>query len=354
MAIIVLYIVVFFVQFAFLVRNYFKMILHVWEDKPYKNDGISLLIACKDDALKLEPNLHLFLEQQHPHFEVIVVDDASTIPMHIEANPRLKVIRLEEGLGKRNALAQGVHIAQYKYLLFSDADCVPSSKFWAGEMLSNAQEGIDIVLGYGAYKTPKSVLGNLIQLDTLYTVANYMSAALRNKAYMGVGRNLLMKKEVFEQAILKLKDSPNIYGDDDLLVQNMAQKGNVALCLHPRGFVYSEAPKNFSEWSKQKTRHVSAGHFYKKSVLFELGLERLSLWLFYMFSALLLFSDLQFLACVSLGFYWLYKIYIFSKLKERYQSSLQVMFLPIWDLFYSISLFKFTITSIFAATKRWR
>lgn len=354
MLILIIFLVFFFVQLAFLVRNYFKMVLHVWSDKAYKHDGISIVIACKNDEDRLQKNLPFIFEQKHTSFEIIIVDDASDIPLNIEGRDKVKVIRLDESKGKRFALEVGVKAAQYNYVLFTDADCKPASKFWAGEMLSNVEENTDIVLGFGGYKSKKGLLGNLVQLDTLYTVASYMSAAIRNKAYMGVGRNILFRKLAFEKALQEVANLKNQYGDDDILVQKLAKANNIALCMHPRGFTWSSAPESMVEWFKQKKRHVSAGHFYKKSTLIELGLERFSLWCFYATSLILVFTEYRFIVLFALLIYWLYKTYIFDKLSERYESSLQVILFPVWDLFYSFCLFIFTITSIFAPTNKWR
>lgn len=354
MIVLAFFLVFFFIQLAFLIRNYFKMVLHVWDDKSYKHDGISIVIACKDDVAKLNENLPYILNQKHTLFEVIIVDDASHIPLKFDEFDGVKCVRIEESKGKRYALEVGVDAAQYNYVLFTDSDCKPASKFWAGEMLSNVEENTDIVLGYGGYKTKKGLLGNLIQLDTLYTVASYMAAAIRNNAYMGVGRNILFRKEAIRKALLEVADLGNQYGDDDILVQRLAKGNNVAICMHPRGFTWSSAPTNLNAWFEQKRRHVSAGHFYKKSMLIELGMERISLWSFYLSAMLLLFTEYRFVVLFALLIYWLYKTYIFDKLSERYESLLQVILFPIWDLFYSFCLFIFTLTSIFAPTKKWR
>lgn len=354
MLILIVFLIFFFIQLAFLVRNYFKMVLYVWDHEAYKHEGISIVIACKNDAVKLHENLDLILEQKHSALEVIIVDDASLTPLKLEENDRVKLVRIEESKGKRYALEVGVGAAKYDFILFTDADCKPASKFWAGEMLSNVKENIDIVLGYGGYKTKNNLLGNLVQLDTLYTVASFMSAALRKKAYMGVGRNILFRKSAFEKALNEVTELNNPYGDDDILVQKLAKPNNVALCMHPRGFTWSSAPNSLTEWFSQKKRHVSAGHFYKKSTLLELGLERFSLWCLYLSTIILLFTEYRIIVLFALLIYWLYKTYIFDKLGERYESSLQVILFPIWDLFYSFCLFIFTITSIFAPTNKWR
>lgn len=350
----IFFILVFFIQLGFLFRNYFRMVIHVWENKKYNHEGISLIIASRNDGEWLLENLDLFLNQKHGQFECIIVDDGSDIPFRAPDNPRLRILRIDKSEGKKAALIRGAEMAQYEVLLFSDADCEPASPFWAGEMLSNLEEDCGGVLGYGAYKTEKNLLGNLIQLDSLYTVSSYMSAALRGKAYMGVGRNLLLRKSHFFEAVEALHNKQNLYGDDDLIVQLLGVKYKMAICLHPRGFTYSRAMPDFGLWFRQKRRHISAGHYYDKKSIFALALERSSLFLFFLMVPLLLCSSYYLPVLLSLSLYLIYKFYIFSKLKLRFHSPLHMFMFPVWDFIYVLCLFNLTITSIFVPEKKWR
>ena len=52
----------------------------------------------------------------------------------------------------------GIKSAKYEVLLLTDADCIPSSEHWIKKMQAAFHSGIEIVLGYGAYKKDKGVL----------------------------------------------------------------------------------------------------------------------------------------------------------------------------------------------------
>ena len=61
-------------------------------------------------------------------------------------------------------------------------------------------EGIEVVLGYGAYHKRPGMLNKLIRFETFHTALQYLSFALAGMPYMGVGRNLSYKKKLFLQS----------------------------------------------------------------------------------------------------------------------------------------------------------
>lgn len=107
---------------------------------------LSVLIPCRNEEKRLEANLRSILSQDHPDFEVIVLDDNSTdstpqiLSRLVSAHPRLRVIRgrpLEPGWqGKNFACHQLSEAASGEWLLFADADTVQSP----GALKAAAQE----------------------------------------------------------------------------------------------------------------------------------------------------------------------------------------------------------------------
>ena len=64
-------------------------------------------------------------------------------------------------------------------------------------MQDGYRPGTEIVLGYGAYHKAPTLLNKIIRFETFHTALQYFSYALAGMPYMGVGRNLSYKKEVF-------------------------------------------------------------------------------------------------------------------------------------------------------------
>jgi hypothetical protein len=99
--------------------------------------------------------------------------------------------------GKKYPLSIGIKEANHEVMLLTDADCVPASEHWIQKMQDAYQDGIEIVLGYGAYHKRPGLLNKLIRFETFHSAIQYLSFALAGIPYMGVGRNLSYKKALF-------------------------------------------------------------------------------------------------------------------------------------------------------------
>ncbi len=96
--------------------------------------SVSVLIPTRNEAKNIGACLRGALTQDHPRFEVIVVDDSSTdatvqIAQNVAANnPRLRVFRgrpvAPHWFGKTYAQYQAAQVSRGQYLLFLDADVV--------------------------------------------------------------------------------------------------------------------------------------------------------------------------------------------------------------------------------------
>ncbi|HUJ30177.1 MAG TPA: glycosyltransferase family 2 protein [Candidatus Acidoferrum sp.] len=94
--------------------------------------SVSILVAARDEAVKLPEALATFLALDYPDYEVVAVDDRSAdgtkaiLEAAARANPRLKCVRVEslpEGwLGKPHGLQQAYEHSKGEWLVFTDAD----------------------------------------------------------------------------------------------------------------------------------------------------------------------------------------------------------------------------------------
>src|SRR5699024_7249847 len=99
--------------------------------------------------------------------------------------------------------------------------------------------------------------------------------------YMGVGRNLAYKKELFfrHKGFLTHINIPS--GDDDLFINAAANRKNTRVVVDKEAITYSKPKQSWGAWYRQKTRHVSTGRHYKFKHRLLLGAFSLSLFLFY-------------------------------------------------------------------------
>ena len=290
-------------------------------DIGYWTQPISVIICARNEAENLRRYLPAILAQQlESEWELLVVDDASedetpaVLQLFQEKNPeRMRVLRMAEksSPGKKYALAQGISAAKYDLLLLTDADCEPASPYWLAHMAALLVEKpeTEIVLGYGPMRAVSGSESNFhaptdnsksseeykqnthlnlwSRYETAFVAAQYCSLALVGLPYMGVGRNLAFKRQVFDRVGGFADHAHILSGDDDLLVNAASNARNTALCLAPDAFVYSNTPSTWSAWLRQKQRHLLAGSAYQwhhKILLAMLGLSQVG---FYFLFALL-------------------------------------------------------------------
>jgi len=253
---------------------------------------VSVIICARDEAAKLVNNLPGALVQTYPTtHEIIVVnhnsqDDTRYLLDEFKKTFKdLHIVNLEHeaiGIpGKKYPLSMGIKEARHEVVLLTDADCVPASEFWIQKMQDGYQNGIEVILGYSPYQKRPGLLNKIIRFETFHSALQYLSYALAGSPYMGVGRNLSYKKELFfrNKGFSAVNHLPG--GDDDLFINKVANSHNTNIVIDPGTFTVSEPKKNFGEWMKQKSRHYNTGKFYKFKHQFLLGLYSFSHFLFY-------------------------------------------------------------------------
>lgn len=299
---------------------------------------VSVIICAKNEAHNLKTKLPLFLNQDYPDFEVVVVDHASEdeTPALLEKFRKdyknLKVTRINKdpkfSHGKKLAVTIGIKAASHEILLFSDADCEPASQNWIKYMTRHYREkDKEIVLGIGLYKKKKGWINLLIRFETAFIAMQYTSLARKNHPYMGVGRNLSYKKALFFNnrgfaSHLHLES-----GDDDLFISEVSRFDNTVVEIHPDSFTWSEPKENFKSWIAQKSRHLTTATSYKKSTRLLLGLEYLTRILTPVaFLILIVNSFFPVLIITSFSVYLLIKLIIYYLV--FYQYGEKYLFLP--------------------------
>ena len=293
---------------------------------------VSVIICARDEAGKLAQHLPGALVQTYlSTHEIIVVnhnsqDDTRYLLEEFKKTFKdLHIVNLEHeaiGIpGKKYPLSMGIKEARYEIVLLTDADCVPASEFWIQKMQDGYLEDTEIVLGYSPYLKRPGLLNKIIRFETFHSALQYLSYALAGQPYMGVGRNLSYKKELFfrNKGFSGINHLPG--GDDDLFINKVANASNTRIVIDPATFTISEPKKLFSEWMKQKTRHYSTGKYLKPRHKFLLSLYASSHFTFYPLFIISLFCFHWQLALVVFGLRLLTQGYIYyramSQLDEK-------------------------------------
>jgi len=286
----VLFAISFIVQLFYYLFFYLQLAF-VKEQNNIENIPISVIICAHDEAENLEIFLPLVLKQNYPTFEVIVVNDCSEdntedvlkIFQKQYFNLNVTTIKKDEKFthGKKLAQTIGIKAAKYETLLFTDADCYPENENWIKSVCSNYRTSTEIVLGYGAYEKTKGFLNKVIRFDTFFIALQYLSFALAGVPYMGVGRNLSYKKNLFFKNKGFANHARLLSGDDDLFVNETADSKNTKVAINAHSFTLSVPKKKFNFWLSQKKRHRTTFTRYKLKHKVLLALEPISRMLFY-------------------------------------------------------------------------
>jgi len=273
--------------------NYLPLATYKRKQANNSFEPVSIIICAKNEDENLTEFLPKVLTQDYPaEFEVIVVNDCSfdntenVIDEYAKIFPNLRKANIKEDPyykhGKKFAMLVGIKAAKYNHMLLTDADCFPASNYWLKEMSGSFISGKEIVLGYGAYEKQKGFLNKLIRYDAFMIAVQYLSAAIKNKAYMGVGRNLAYTKELF----FRHKGFANHYhinsGDDDLFVNEAATSQNLNVCISHEAITYSKAKKSFRDWRMQKARHLTTAPHYNSKAKSRLAFSYFSQYFFYL------------------------------------------------------------------------
>lgn len=361
-----LFVAVVVVQFLYYIVVFGKFSFAKPQTGTLKRTPISVIVCAKNEEENVRTLIPLLVEQNYPQFEIVLIDDASsdaTLEIFEEfekLHSNIKLVKVENNEAfwgnKKYALTLGIKAAKHEYLLFTDADCLPSSKDWIANMSSQFTVEKTIVLGYGAYdKIGGSFLNKIIRFETLLTATQYFSWAKLGKPYMGIGRNLAYKREEFFKVRGFMDHMKIRSGDDDLFINQAAEKKNTTVCYLPDSFTYSKPKTSFKEWFTQKRRHVSTANHYKIFDRNQLGIFYVSQLLFLLLPIILLAFQFQWITVVSIIgfryiFAWITMGFAAGKLKEK-----DVMYwFPIIEIVLVFTQLNIFITNTFSKPVHWR
>lgn len=249
---------------------------------------VSIVVCARNESENLKRLVPELMAQRYPEKQIVIVDDASeddtemTLAQLRKEYPQLYYtsIPLDSTFrhSKKLAVTVGIKAAKYEHILFTDADCTPSSSEWVRTMMSNyvEQDGKELVIGYGRYAKLPGLLNLIIRFETFFNTVQYMGFAKAMRPFMGVGRNMSYVKSLYNKSSQFRKNWKVQSGDDDLFISEVGTRKNTAICFDPDGQTISAPKKTWKEWAIQKTRHMTTSPYYRWSVKFMLGLELLT------------------------------------------------------------------------------
>lgn len=237
------------------------------------NLKVSVVIAAKNEERNVENLIRALDKLEYPRdqYEVIIVDDnsrdstAARIKTLISDKSNIKLISNTdtELPPKKGALALGIEQTQNDFIMITDADCTPLPG-WIKSFVNKFRDGHDFLIGLAPFHQQKnSDLNSFVCFENLRTSLLTMSAAGLGIPFSGTSRSFGFKKEAFNKLEGYKNTLQTLGGDDDLLLQEAVKnKMSVGTVTDLKGLVYSNTPFTFSDYSRQKKRHLKTSHHY--------------------------------------------------------------------------------------------
>ena len=326
---------------------------------------VSVVICARNETENLQQNLPFILNQDYPDFEVVVVNDcsgdgSSHILDHFKTEyPNLKIVTVTESrhfkTGKKFALTMGIKAAKNEYLLLTDADCRPASDQWVRLMQQGFIAGKELVLGYSPYQKTSGFLNTFVRFETVKTAISYLSSALNNKPYMGVGRNLAYTKSLFFGAKGFAAHMHLLSGDDDLFVNQNANRLNTAVQIQAGAYTFSETKTSLGAYYRQKKRHMGVGKYYKRKNRILLTLDALSGFIFFTLLVVLLCLKIEPVIVAGLYvFRLILQCFFYQAIFKKLDAVDLIWKFPFLDLFYYLYLNVFGMVGLVTKNLRWK
>lgn len=184
-------------KIIFNVVLHFSMITRILPKMPDTKPMISVIIPTYNRATMLQSALESALAQDYPHFEIIVVDDASTddTTEMLKAYKSVRVIRHEQNKGAAAARNTGIKAAKGEYVALLDSD-----DLWVFDKLSRQmayllESGVDACVCNTVYRKHNS---EQLAPRPLPVNADWAKELVRGLG-VNAGSALLVRKSLFDE-----------------------------------------------------------------------------------------------------------------------------------------------------------
>ncbi len=283
---------------------------------------ISVVVTTENQCHLLRERLPLFLEQDHPNFEIIVVDICSYDDTHdylsamAEEHPRLVVRTLPSGTKnisqEQLALTLGIRTACNDWVLLTDISCRPVSNRWLSVISSRCGKKRKMVLGYTRHADPHGWSGIRRCFFTAWQQMLNLTHARRLYAYRAQPTNLCYRKDFFMKHSGFASNTSLLTGATDIMVNTHSTRENAGICLLPDTVMLQDCPTNNSaSWSTERLffmetrRHLPHHITYRMRYFHRVFMVWLhTLALFAALALTLLFTPPPYYLSIAVGVMW--------------------------------------------------
>jgi poly-beta-1,6-N-acetyl-D-glucosamine synthase len=189
---------------------------------------VTVIIPFRNESANLEPLISSLKRQNHPQFNVFLIDDHSTdgsfelTQRLMGSDDRFHLFR-SEGSGKKNALTLGIDAAATDIIVTSDADCLFGPEWLPSITRPFNRQDTRFVFGTVVY-TSATFFQRLQQLEFSAVVGSGIAAAGLGRPVYCNGANLAFRKSAFSE-VGGYTDNVGIpSGDDEFLLKKILRQ----------------------------------------------------------------------------------------------------------------------------------
>jgi hypothetical protein len=360
------FLLTFIIQITYWWAVYGKLGFYRKRQSVSTKEPVSIVLLFNDEFEKLKTQLPVLLSQDYPDYEVILViqsinDDLAEYLENIcKEYSNIKVIQMLQDLnffkGNKFPLSIGIKSAANDLLIFTEAGCSPVSERWLEQIQSNFTEEKEIVLGYFRSTHPgKSSPYGFRRWVNLSTAMSYFSFALAGRPFMGIGKNMAYRKSLYYRNNGFVSHYKVPVGEDDLFVNKVATRRNVAIAPNLESQVVFGETQRFSEWMRFRKKYFKSGRYYNSWDKFFLNLFTFSYVLFLAAFVYLLIVQYLFYPVLALFILRLFsQLFIFKKCMIRLSERNLLLLSPINEVLLLIMDGLIRISLVFDKKDKWK
>lgn len=221
---------------------------------------ISVIVPVRNEGQNIG-NLMLDLSRQrYGHFQVIIVDDHSeddtveVVRLFVKKDDRFE-LKQSSGIGKKQALAQGVAVAAGSIIVTTDADCRVTENWINGLQQYFGKEQTMMVFG-GVRMEGSSFFASVQAMEFVSLIGSGAATATFGLPTMCNGANLAFRKSAFESVNGYQGNFHIPSGDDEFLMKKIHHlyPGGVMFASDARTVVTTSANANLRQFLHQRIR----------------------------------------------------------------------------------------------------
>ncbi len=243
------------------------------DDAPATPVPATIVVTHRGKAEELKARLPLFLEQNHPQFEVVLMAMAPLEPEAQQwldtlshAHPTLTILSLPAATRNISpealALTLTMRTARYDWVVLTDISVRPASPQWLRLLTAQASPSTSFVCGFTMVGPGGGATGRKARFLNLWRQMVAFPQTASRGLYCAPRTNILVQRPTFlSQGGLSV--APTLReGIVPIAVNRLSRPANTRLCLSLQAAVWTEAPQDKKAWMNgQLFRHEATQHF---------------------------------------------------------------------------------------------